>query len=69
MKRADVRDNKEEYLEHQLWLKKEEKLLSIAKKIYSKCKCSKKSKDIAKLNDEVYDLMCEHCWEKFRKEE
>lgn len=65
---ADIVKNKESYTEHFLWFKKEEALLEIAKKIYSRCKCYDKNiRNLDKLGDKIYDLMCEDCWNAFRE--
>ena len=66
-KLKDVFLNVKSYKEHYDWYKKEEKLLKIAKDIYNKCDCKNKKIDLNKIDDEVYDLMCEECWDKFSK--
>lgn len=60
-----ISEEKHAFLEHKAWLRKEANRIEIAKRIYSNCKCfSKKIKNLEKLGAEVYDLMCEACWEK-----
>ena len=60
-----ISEEKHAFLEHKAWLRKEANRIEIAKKIYFNCKCyQKKIKNLKKLGDEVYDLMCEKCWEK-----
>ena len=67
-KLEDIFLNSKSYKEHYDWHQREKELLKIAKKIYSKCDCKDKKVNLNKLGDEVYDLMCEECWEKFSEE-
>lgn len=56
--------------EHEKWATKEKILLEKAKEIYRKCNaCYNPRIDLNSIGDELYDIMCEECWEKFRKEE
>jgi len=56
--------------EHEKWVKKEKAMLKKAKEIYNKCNaCFNPNIDLDSVGDGIYDLMCEECWEKFRKEE
>ena len=68
-KMKDLVLDPESYNEHIFWSKKEKVLLEIAKKIYINCKNNHKKVDINKIGDKIYDLMCENCWDEFKKEE
>ncbi len=59
--------NKEAKKEHEIWRLKQKKLLGIAKKIYLSCKNKHEKIYLEKINNQIYDLMCENCWDKFRK--
>lgn len=64
----DIKLNLQSYKEHFDWYQKEKKLLKIAKIIYSKCKNNHKKVDLNKVQNKIYDLMCEECWDKFSVE-
>ena len=59
----------ESYREHINWNLREKNLSEVARKIYKECKNKHKKIDIKKIGDKIYDLMCEDCWNQFRKEE
>ena len=59
----------ESYKEHIKWNLRERKLLEIAKNIYKNCKNKHEKVDFKRAGSRVYDLMCEECWNTFRKEE
>jgi len=68
-KMKDLVLDPEPYKEHISWNKKEKALLKIAKRIYINCKNKHKKVDMKKIGDKIYDLMCEDCWDEFKKEE
>ncbi len=64
----DTISDKQAYKEHSEWHKKQKELLKIAKNIYKKCSCGGKNKNLNKIGDKIYDLMCKTCWDKFEQE-
>lgn len=68
-KMKDLVLDPEPYKKHILWGEKEKELLEIAKKIYINCKNKHKKVSMNKIGDKIYDLMCEDCWDEFKKEE
>jgi len=57
------------YKEHAEWHLKEKKLLKVAKDIYTNCKNNHEKINFKKERANIYDLMCEDCWNSFKREE
>ena len=67
-KLTEILKEPEPYIKHMKWLRREKVFLQKAKNIYKECKtCFNPKIDLKKMDDKIYDLMCEECWEKFRK--